>query len=348
MTTLDDRTGQGHGGPAGEADASPVGPAAVGSPGVSGRTLTTIILGTLTGLVLVLTMTGFAGGWWWVFDIFAGYRFQLAVVALVLAAIALPTRHWIIATLSVMALVVNGVLVAPLYLDGQPSAAPAAPALTIEHLNMQGTSNDPRPFVDSLAANPADVIVLLEPGGTWVKALGSADVGGYRSYPLKSGPGHEVDVILLARVPVAGLRRPADPALPVPSVEFSVKLDGRDVEVLGMHTLSPKNGSRSMGRDRQLEAVASWTNSRQGPAVVLGDLNSTPWSHAFRALIDATDLRNSQDGYGFEPTWPVQNWFMRVPIDQSLCTQDLTAVGRSLGSGFGSGHRSLTVRYAFR
>jgi hypothetical protein len=35
------------------------------------------------------------------------------------------------------------------------------------------------------------------------------------------------------------------------------------------------------------------------PIVIVGDLNATPWSHAFRA----TDLRNGKNGSGRQPTF---------------------------------------------
>lgn len=307
-----------------------------------------LLVTVMAAALAVLTIVGFAGRWWWVFDICANYRFQLAVIAVPVLIAALALRRWITLGVAVAVLAVNTSFVAPLYLDRPPPAPGGAPELVIEHLNLQGWPADLTAFRRSLESDPADVIVLLETNDAWTDGLAHLDVHGYR-YAAVDQSGRDVGpVVVLSRVPIHGVHHPRTPGLPPTSVEFSVDFDGQTVDVLGVHTLSPKNETRSTGRDAQFRAIAGWTDAQQGPVVVLGDLNSTPWSHAFRDLISVTDLQSSQDGFGFQPTWPAQDWPLLVPIDHSLHTPTLTVLDRRTGPGFGSSHRSLTVTYAFR
>jgi hypothetical protein len=79
--------------------------------------------------------------------------------------------------------------------------------------------------------------------------------------------------------------------------------------------------------------------------VVVGDLNITPWSHAFRSL-ERAGLRNSQRGFGLQATWPAGYGPFMVPIDHALHSRDLTVTHREVGPAHGSSHRSVLVELA--
>ena len=95
-------------------------------------------------------------------------------------------------------------------------------------------------------------------------------------------------------------------------------------------------------------APRGWKVGRAGGrgAVVLGDLNATPWSHGFRDLKQTGRLHSSLDGRGLQATWPSALGRLGVPIDHLLYSTGLTVVARSPGPSFGSGHRSLWVTLA--
>ncbi len=126
----------------------------------------------------------------------------------------------------------------------------------------------------------------------------------------------------------------------------TVPFAGGALEVLGTHPLSPTNGSRAARRDAQLEAVAAWSADRPGPLVVVGDLNTTPWSAVFRHLESAGNLVNSQRGFGLQASWPVGWAPLMIPLDHLLHTADLTTLRRQLGPALGSDHYALRVTLA--
>jgi endonuclease/exonuclease/phosphatase (EEP) superfamily protein YafD len=131
------------------------------------------------------------------------------------------------------------------------------------------------------------------------------------------------------------------------AVQVDIATPNGDVSVLGIHPLSPTDERRSALRDAQLDYAAEWAAGTPGRIVIVGDFNATPWSHAFRAVEGATDLMNSQRGFGVQATFPANlNPVFRVPIDHLLHSNGLETVDRRLGPSLGSDHYPLLVELA--
>jgi endonuclease/exonuclease/phosphatase (EEP) superfamily protein YafD len=130
-------------------------------------------------------------------------------------------------------------------------------------------------------------------------------------------------------------------------VRVVVRIGDRPVTVIGVRTLSPRGGVASVARDLELNDVAWWVGNEQNPVILVGDLNVTPWSFAFRRLLGDTGLRNSQEGWGLQPTWPDGVPPLMIPIDHALLSDGLVTVDRRTGPSLGSEHRSLQVEVGF-
>src|SRR5690606_7139996 len=116
------------------------------------------------------------------------------------------------------------------------------------------------------------------------------------------------------------------------------------IAVLGTHPLAPTTSERSALRNAQLEFAADWSNEQNGPHVVTGDFNATPWSHPFRRLLADTGLVNSQKGFGVQASFPADRlWLVRVPIDHLVHSPEFEVVDRRLGPLLGSDHMPLVV-----
>jgi len=77
------------------------------------------------------------------------------------------------------------------------------------------------------------------------------------------------------------------------------------------------------------------------PAIVVGDLNATPWSNAFSGLGHAGLLRAT----GLKPTWPaIGLGWMGIPIDHVLVTPHWSVMERQIGPNIGSDHLPVMVR----
>ena len=313
------------------------------SPGAAHR----VALGLTGGLgmpIVAATLLGLLGSWWWAFDVLGSFRPQYLVVLVVLGGIHLGLSGRGTALVFLTAAMVNASLVAPFVIGAGPNPAAAEPHLRVLSFNV-GVSNPSRGEVARYAAEVGpDLLLMFESSFEWEAALADA------------GPPMAV-VAIVPRGRVAGITVLADPALqarslPTPfaapdaAAAVEVVLDGARVTVLGLHPPSPTGAARAAERDRLLQEAAEWISGRAGPVLVVGDLNATPWSHAYRSLRLEARLADSLAGAGLQPSWPAGWGPMMVPIDHALHSIELVTVARSTGPPLGSAHRPLLVTVA--
>ncbi len=121
------------------------------------------------------------------------------------------------------------------------------------------------------------------------------------------------------------------------------------IRLLAIHTLPPVRPNYAFLRDQQMQAAADWIHENDTPAIIIGDFNATPWSSAFRNMLERGSLQNSQVGYGIAGTWPAHGGPLgMIPIDHCLHTSHWTVLDRRLGPNLGSDHRPLFIQLALR
>jgi endonuclease/exonuclease/phosphatase (EEP) superfamily protein YafD len=112
----------------------------------------------------------------------------------------------------------------------------------------------------------------------------------------------------------------------------------RKVAVLGVHLHWPVTPGSYRLRRGELEAVASIARLHDGPLLVTGDLNVTPWSQSFRQLLSATGLADCALGHGLLATWPTQFPPLALRIDHCLMSRHWQSVDVRTGPRLGSDH----------
>ena len=88
--------------------------------------------------------------------------------------------------------------------------------------------------------------------------------------------------------------------------------------------------------------MADYLWLRDGPLVVVGDFNATPWSPALRTFLDELDL----NGLNVAATWPVWFGFAGIPIDHALVSENLIITHIETGPNIGSDHRPVMIDVA--
>lgn len=303
-----------------------------------------VSLAVALGAAVGGTALGFAGGWWWAFDLFASFRLQYVFgLAGVLTACAL-LRHWRRGALVAAALAVNLAVVVPLYLPADRAPADA-PRLRLISFNANYGNDRFDGIATSLAAHDADVILVSEATPPLERAL-------RRQFPEhtlvgRASPG-AFGILALSRLPVRSHRVLEVGARGLIAVEVTIELGGEDVAILAVHPPPPLGSALAAERDHQFRDFSAWANRHSGAALIAGDLNATPWSYPFRALLDTTALRDSERGFGVQPTWPAVPWPMGIPIDHCLHSGHFATVERRAGARLGSDHRVLHVTLARR
>ena len=156
----------------------------------------------------------------------------------------------------------------------------------------------------------------------------------------------KISIGLFSHLPFENIKTGQLDAYPFPYVNAQLKFMGKPFTLIGTKLISPVSKARSDVRNRQLSALANIVKELNQPTVLLGDLNTTPWSPYFKDFIQMTGLQESRKGLGLYPSWPT--WFLplRIPIDHSLTSKETKVRSFSLGHDFGSDHFPVILDFS--
>ncbi len=295
------------------------------------------------GIVSAMGFCGQLGGW---FDIFSNFRALYVVLLLILTTVTSWTKRVWLTTGSLLFLLVNGLTFMPLYFGGlHASASGPDPRLRVLELNVFGGKNIQKErTLDLIKHSNADLIGISEVTVPWMLALQK----GLKQYPHQVYEPRFGGVALLSKFPLENASVKYFGEIKRPRITASTVIDGRNVRLIFAHPVIPLY--RKGSRDEELVVLASEANSATSAAILFGDLNATPWSHNFNKLVIDGGLIDSEQGFGFQPTWcafwsPFSTLF---PIDHCLVTDHFVVVDRRVLGNIGSDHLPLQVDLAFR
>jgi endonuclease/exonuclease/phosphatase (EEP) superfamily protein YafD len=307
------------------------------------RTFGGLALLTTGAIATVGSILGFFGSAWWMFDVMAGYRVQFAFLLIISGILYGLILGRATSVIFLVAAVVNVVVILPLYLD-DPVEAANGDFIDVASVNVRTTGIGRDKVFDWVKGSNADIVFLFETSDAWVEEIRSADLG-YRIMP--EIPGDRVyGITVLARdTMTVDSFRAGDVQDIVIRTETNV--NGMPIVVYALQPRSPSSVDDAAARDEVIDFVARRAQDETSAIVVVGALNATPWSHAFRNLSSTADLVDSERGFGFQPTWPAGQWTgFTIPTNHLLHSPELTTVDRLVGPDVGSEYRPILVRIA--
>ncbi len=297
------------------------------------------LLSAATTVTAALTVAGFLARAWWVFDVVCSFRVQYAacLAAAALLFVVGKRRRQALAAAAFCA--VNAVLIAPMFVGGPGGQASGEP-IRFLWANVYIANRDHAALLDLVRDESPDVIALAEINKAWAETLGALE----DDYPHRVGPRRgPFGIALLSRLPLLAVRLEFFGEAGVPSIVATVETGGGRVDVIATHPVPPLSRGSAWCRNDHLREMAAACAALDGPVVVLGDLNCTPWSPFFRDLLRDAGLRNAQRGYGPRGTWPTFNPLMRVPIDHCLVSPGIVVRDFRIGPGIGADHLPILV-----
>jgi endonuclease/exonuclease/phosphatase (EEP) superfamily protein YafD len=285
-----------------------------------------------------------AGAWWWVLDLLSHFHAIYLLVAATAAASFAALRWWRLAAWAAALVAFEAVLVLPLYAHAvrAPGPAGAAPRLRVVSYNMlHGNPHTPAAARHVAALEP-DVVVLLEATAPQLRAFTAALPG---FHAIAEPRDDAFGIAVLSRTPPSAAHVVWPGPRWMPAIELELPLGERSVAMWAVHPPPPVSEDHTRTRDALLRAASAWAAAREGPALVVGDLNATPWSAAMREILGHGPLRSTAR-FGLHATWPAPLGALGLPIDHVLVSGPLRPVHRSVEPAFGSDHRMLLVDLA--
>jgi len=320
-----------------------------------------LVAGFLSAVVVVITaMTAarFVGSWHWSLDLFSHFVHVYALVCGVLAVAMLALRCRVFAVIALAIALTNAWPVAALNIEPAGANMHGKGSLQIALINVHTNNPNKQAVIDWVESSAADFVILQEVDQHWLRALRD----GLRVFRVDVGMPRSDNfgmVLLVRNTDVSHLTynaRLAEPeavgtGLPVILLDVtfsSTQSPPRTIHIMAMHPLPPVGAAYTAERDEQLRVAGQWA-AQNKPCVIVGDLNTTPWSYVFDLVQSPGNLLNSQQGYGIAPTFPSggRAWPV-IPIDHLLHSDDLVTIDRRVGPHVGSDHRPLLVELNWR
>lgn len=295
-------------------------------------------------LFAVGAIAGGCGAWWWVCDLAAHFLPYQTVGLAICAAGLWWQRDRVAAAVTTLLLVGCLSFVVPYYWPRAVSTEGERVSLRVCNVFCHNT--EPERVLALLREAPTDVVVLLEVTFDWAERFqGLRDVYPHMQFEPQAG---SFGIGVLSRKPWTHLNHRSFGRQQLPSLIVDFPLAGdRTWQLIATHPLPPISSFNAASRDEQLTRVATYCAEHDGPIVVAGDLNASPWSHAFRRLCHDGDLRDSSLGFGIHPTWPTYGPLAVIPIDHILPSREVGVAGRYVERTVGSDHRPVRAEFVF-
>ena len=94
--------------------------------------------------------------------------------------------------------------------------------------------------------------------------------------------------------------------------------------------------------------MARYVGTNNGPLILLGDLNLTPWSPIYGDFIRRSGLVNSSQGRAIHPSWPSFSPLFLIPIDHCLHNDGIAIKSERVGKSVGSDHLPVIVEFGLK
>ncbi len=322
------------------------------------------LIGVMACGLAIIAVACLAAREWWLFELLTHFRIHYLAAALLVIPAALALRlPWIglLAALSTPHLpVVLGRIAGPT----APSPVEMVVPLRLTTINVNSDNPDHDRLLAHIRATRPDVLVLQETSASWRPALAALAHEFPHGVPPDWPEGN--DVILLSRHPIHHHRLIHAAAGPPVFIVAELALPGGRLDVIAVHPPYPMGPRLSAIRNRNLTAIAEAAAVLQGPRVIAGDFNLSPWSPYFTDLLDRAGVGDAAAGPLRWPTFPASlRWFddprlaatrlpgwdlgswvggwLGIPIDHILIGGDINATSVTRGPAVGSDHFPLTA-----
>lgn len=308
----------------------------------------------LLALVVLLAITaaiafGYLGWFHLAFDSFAHLRLHLAALLAVLALVLVVLSLRIEASFAIAVVVVTvastvGTRALPGIAGVQADAHVAAqgPVYRLLHMNLRFDNREPEKALSLIGRLRPDVVTLNEVSQMWRERLVALEA----TYPhvLYCPPATRIGgTAILSRRPFApGSEPQCRDRGAIASAH--VDLGGRIVNIATLHMGWPW----PFAQPWQLPRIAAALGSLDDTAILAGDFNATPWSHAARIVVESGKLALVP---GIRPTWlprAAPEWLRRhvgLPIDHVATRGGVVGAGIRTTTESGSDHLPILFEF---
>ncbi len=302
-------------------------------------------------VLLIATAISLLGRFWWFADLFNHFAVYYVAGSVCVLVPALILRRWGIVLVMLAIFAFHGYTVWPSFNPANKIIKSKGNYLTLAQVNILHKNRDKDKALAFIRSCDADIMIIQELDPWWNELLMSSDI------PFNVVVAHPIDhsfgIALLANKSLDQSDQIAVNEAHVllekdgfgrPTIEATIDLAGQPIKLLSIHPPPPLNAVYTRQRNTIIQQAKDWANKQTNPHIIVGDLNTTPWSPAFSILLEDGKLKNSLDGQGNQGSWPTGlplPW--KLPIDHCLFSKELACTFRTIGPETGSDHLPVLI-----
>jgi endonuclease/exonuclease/phosphatase (EEP) superfamily protein YafD len=284
----------------------------------------------------------------WVIDLTTHFRLQYLAASTVLLVALAFRRHWRAFAALAAAGTVSAWAVAP-YLPlelGPAEVMPQAATSRIKILsvNISFRQFSPRRLLELIREANPDVVVAQELTPYAAEVLADLDNSFINHFKLPADGPYGIAVwsrLELETVGPFALGRQ-------PAIEARVRAPGGTFTLLGVHLNAPTGPRRAAARNAELIELARRSAAIDGPLIVAGDFNITPYSPLFQDWLVASKLTDTRRHRTPSVSWPAVLPIFGIPIDHVAVSRELAILSHRRLPNFGSDHYGVLVELAHK
>ena len=288
---------------------------------------------------------------WWL-DNLINLQLQWSILAVLLMLLSLKYIQYFFIPLSLLYLVLIVYNFAPFYKPGdfEPSGNET---LNIAQLNIKYGNPYIDRLVDEIGYSDYDVILLQEVGDNERETVRRL----IEFFPYSTGVSHLENfpsgMALFSRWPVVNSKIHDLGYVEGHIIEVIVQSPESTVPVhiFALHPGAPRSKALWRLRNLTLVYVAHTVSASSLPhKIIIGDINTSPWSPEFKYLRNTSALLNSAHGFGYIPSWSFSslNKFARMMssayIDHCLVSDVFKIINKEYRPVSGSDHLLISTR----
>lgn len=288
---------------------------------------------------------------WWL-DNLSSLQLQWFLLALLLLIINIKRAEKILSLLTLLLLIACGYQQIPPSYAGNEQP-PAADTLKIAQLNIHYQNQHIDPLLIKLSSADFDILVLQEVGDDQRQKIATLQ----RAYPYSIGNASLSDLALFSKWPIIEQKIHSlgyQGGLIIEAIVQSPKAS-LPVHIFALHPASPRNADLWRLRNVTLEYVGQQVlRSLLQYKMIIGDLNTTPWSAQFKQLQQNSLLTNSNHRLAYLPSWSYSqhNGLLRLLssayIDHCLISDSFQVISKESLNIPGSDHQLLVTELEMR
>lgn len=292
--------------------------------------------------LFVVTILGYLGNLWVPFDLFSHFRLQYVVLLLLCLLFFILKQNKLWGIVSLLFLLLNIYEISPVYLNPKSTQLTQkndSETLRLLNINIEYSNRNSEAVLKEIERVDADVLVLVEYTEWWKNALNSLNA----KYPFQESviqTTNDFGLCVYSRFPLSPKQIHRFNNIDTPTLETDINFNGEEITLFAFHPPAPVSKVFGFwGRDKVYsEFIPYLQKNTSQSTLVVGDFNASPFSYIFKKMLKETQLKNTQNGFGWQGSFPRKMYPVHISIDHCLMSDDFICTKRKTGNITDSDH----------